>query len=445
MRGITRRKAIAGAAAAGLAAPALGHAQAGRAGLRGSTVVVNWPAHPHYDAAQPLLAEFTRETGIKVELDRMQYLRMHDKQVLEMSKPQGDYDVISYVVMWKTEYAARNFIEPLEPWFERTALAHPGYDRDDLITGYFENISLVGGPRGYLPGPGAKIYGIPFGAETGVLAYRRDILEKYAIAVPTTYDELLRACRTVKERERGMGGLTSRGQAGHQVTAGWLLHLTPHGGSVFDDAWRPVFNNAQGVRAAEVLKEIVDTGPPGIPSFGFGEMMNAFLQGQAAFYLDSISVFGPAKNPQASRIADRIGYAIHPKAVQHSAQTGGFGLAIPRNARNKDAAFVLIQWLTAKEQDKRIALAGGVASRWSTVRDAEARARFPEYAVLEEALKIANPDWRPIIPEWGELNEQVLGVALSEVITGRKAPKAALDEVVPKARAIMERGGYYKA
>jgi len=442
---VTRRAALIGAAAPLLAAPAIPRAQGARPNLRGRTVVVHWPAHPHYDVAQTLLADFTRDTGIRVELDRMQYLRMHDKQVLEMSKPQGDYDVISYVVMWKTEYVARRFIEALDPFMTNAGLADPAWDREDFITGYWENISLVGGPRGYLPGPGAEPYGVPFGAETGVLAYRRDILDKYSLPVPETYDQLLHACRVIKERERGMGGLTSRGQAGHQVTAGWLLHLTPHGGAVFDDAWRPAFNNEQGVRAAEVLKEIVDTGPPGIPSFGFGEMMNAFLQGQAAFYLDSISVFGPAKDARQSRVGDRIGYAIHPRAARHSAQTGGFGLAIPRNARQKEAAFTFIQWMTSKVQDKRIAMAGGVASRWSTVRDAEARARFPEYAVLEEALKIANPDWRPIIPEWGELNEQVLGVALSEVVTGRKAPKAALDEVVPRARQIMERAGYYRA
>ena len=33
---------------------------------KGTTIVVNWPAHPHYDAAAKLVPEFTRETGIKV-------------------------------------------------------------------------------------------------------------------------------------------------------------------------------------------------------------------------------------------------------------------------------------------------------------------------------------------------------------------------------------------
>ena len=442
---LTRRHALLLPAAAALAAPAILHAQTTTASLRGKTIVVNWPEHPHYDVARGLIPDFTAATGIKVELDRMQYLRMHDKQVLEMAKRQGDYDVVPYVVMWKTEYVARNFIEPLEPWFTRAGLADPAYDVQDLVTPYAENIGLVGGPKGYLPGPGAKLYGVPFGAETSVLAYRKDILDKHGIAPPATYDALLAACQVIKDKEPGMGGLTSRGQAGHQVMAAWLLHFTPFDGEFFDAKWQPHVQDAPGIRAAEILKTIVDTGPAGIPAFGFGEMQAAFLQGQAAMYLDSISLFGPVNDPKASRIAGKVGYAVHPKGNRYSGESGGFGMAIPRNSANKEAAFAFIQWMTSKTQDKRIAMAGGVASRWSTVDDAEVRGRYPEYAVLKDALKVANPDWRPIIPEWGEINEQVMGVAMSRVITGAISPKQALDEAAPKLREIMNRSGYYKA
>jgi multiple sugar transport system substrate-binding protein len=440
-------KALGALAAAGAQFPLIraAAAQDRHAKYRGTTIVVNYPAHPHYDQAEKLFSEFTAETGIKVERDKMQYLRLHDKQLLEMAKPQCDFDVAVYVVMWKTEYVAKNLLEPLEPYFANRSLADPAYDIKDLVTPYYENIGLVGGPKGYLPGPGAKLYGIPYGAETSILAYRKDILEKHGMKVPGTYDELLAACRTIKAKEPGMGGLTSRGQVGHQVTAAWLFHLTPHGGEVFDERWRPVFHNAAGVKTAEVLKEIVDTGPPGIPSFGFGEMMNAFVQGQAAMYLDSTAVFGVAQDPAKSRIAGKVGYAIHPKAVKYSGETGGFGMAIPRNARNKEAAFLFIQWMTAKAQDKKVTMLGGSASRWSTLDDPEAKKKFPEFVVLKEALKIANPDWRPIIPEWDELNQRVLGIALSDVITGKQGARQALTAAAPKAEEIMRRGGYYRS
>jgi len=68
---------------------------------KGQTVVFSIPSHPHYDAMMKILPEFTRETGIKVDVDRLAMARMKDKQLLEMAKPQGDYDLNCYVVMWK--------------------------------------------------------------------------------------------------------------------------------------------------------------------------------------------------------------------------------------------------------------------------------------------------------------------------------------------------------
>ena len=80
---------------------------------RGQTVVMSIPSHPHYDAMTKILPDFTAETGIKVELDRIAMNRMKDKQLLEMAKPQGDYDLACYIVMWKTEYAKKNLIVEL--------------------------------------------------------------------------------------------------------------------------------------------------------------------------------------------------------------------------------------------------------------------------------------------------------------------------------------------
>ena len=163
-----------------------------------TTIVVNFPAHPHYDAAKKLIPEFEKETGIKVEIDTLQYLRMHDKQVLEMSKSVGDYDLISYVVFWKTEYVSNDFIEPLAPFFEDPELVDPFYDMTDIIPAYLENIGLVGGEKGYLAGENARLYGIPFGAETSILAYRQDIFDKHQLTPPTSYSELLQTLEYLK-------------------------------------------------------------------------------------------------------------------------------------------------------------------------------------------------------------------------------------------------------
>lgn len=443
---ISRRDALKTtmAAAATLPFPYYARAQGtGWSKLKGQTIVVNWPSHPHFAVAKKLFPAFTDATGIKVEIDEMQYLRLKDAQILQMSKPKGDYDVIVYVIMWKTEYVQRKFLTELEPMFQNAELAMPDYDRGDIIKGYYEGLGLVGGPRGYLPGPGAKLYGLPFGAECSVLAYRKDLFAKHNIAVPATYDDMLKAARIIKDKEPGVGGLTQRAQAGHQVTAGWLMHLTPYDGLVIDDKFQPRVADAPAIKATEVYKEFIDTGPTGGAAFDFGQMMNAFLQGQAAMYCDSISVFGPAADETKSKIRDTVGYALHPKAVKHSGELGGFGMAIPTNSDKKAAAFAFMQWMTAKAQDVKVTAAGGQPMRFSTLDHPDVRKIYP-VEIYKENLKIANPDWRPIINEWTEISERVLGINLSNVITGKQPIKPAMEDAAAKIKAICERAGYYK-
>ena len=346
--------------------------------------------------------------------------------------------------MWKGEYVKKNLIRELEPFFKNAALADPGYDFKDLVPRYVENIGLVGGPKGYLAGPGAKLYGLPYGAETSILAYRRDVFAKHNLKPPETYAELEKLLPVLKDKA-GMGALTSRGQAGHQCVHAWLLHLNPLGGKVFDDKWNPRFNDAVGVQALKMLKLISDTGPVGIPGYGQGEMITSFLQGQAAMYLDSSLIFGQVNDPTKSKIGGQVSYVVHPKGVRYSSQSGGLGLAIPKNAKNADAAFLLLQWLTSKEQDKAVAKVGGVPTRNSTLNDVDMVRQYPEYITLRQQLEYSDPDWRPIIPEWDEINIQALGVAVSEALTGKKSPEAALNDMVPKVRAVMVRGGYLKA
>jgi multiple sugar transport system substrate-binding protein len=421
-----------------------GNAQASPyAKYAGTTLVINFPNIAYYNYAVKVIPEFTKETGIKVEIDKLEYMKMRDKQLLELSKPKGDYDLISYVIMWKSEYVSKGLLTPLAPFFTNPALANPAYDAADLVPAYVQAIGTVGGKKGYLPGPTASVYGVPFGTETSMFAYRKDIFDKHGWKVPKTYDEMLKLCKLVKEKEPGMGGLTMRGQAGHQVQHAWFNHLTPLGGEVFDDNWEPVFHKGGSIKAIKAMIEIVKTGPPGITTFEYGSMTAAFLMGNAAMYLDNTALPGQVRDPNTSKIIGKVGYALHPKGVKYSTETGGFGIAIPANSTKKEAAFLLLQWLTSKATDRKITQFGAMPNRLSTLKDPGMQKEYPEFIAVLENLKYANPDWRPLIPEWPEISMQYIGIALHEAITEKKTPEKAMTDVIEPVKKIMERAGYY--
>jgi multiple sugar transport system substrate-binding protein len=409
---------------------------------QGTRLVVNFPAHPHYNAVMKILPEFTKETGIEVEVDQLQYMKMRQKQTLELTKAKGDYDLLAYVVFSKADYVYADQLENLARYFMNPRLANPAYDAEDLIEGYVANIGIAGGQKGYLSGPTGSMFGLPFGSETSILGYRKDIFEKHNLSVPETYDELLDLACKIPQLEPGMGGLASRAASGHHASHAFLLHLAPLGGRIFDDNWNPTVNNAAGVKAAQALKTIVDCGAEGSRAFGFAEAGASFLQGRSAMFLDSTVFAGQVNDPSKSKVVGKIGWAPHPMGVRKGSQTGGFGIAIPKNAQNKEAAFLLMQWLTSKKADKLIALQGGNPSRYSTHSDADVNAKFPHMKVFGEALKNADPDWRPIIPVWGKINAD-LGTTLSKILTEDADIQSSLDGVAKRAKKIMQDAGYY--
>lgn len=407
-----------------------------------TTLVVNFPAHPHYNAVMQILPEFTKETGIEVEVDQLPYLKMRERQTLELGQEEGDYDLVAYVVFSKADYVYADQLENLARYFMNPKLADPNYDPDDLIDGYVYNIGFAGGNKGYLQGKTGSLFGVPYGSETSILGYRKDIFEKHGLKVPETYDELLDIACKIPELEPGMGGLSSRAASGHHASHAFLLHLAPLGGRVFDESWNPIVNNEAGVAAAGALKKIVECGPEGAASFGFGEALGSFLNGDTAMFLDTTVVAGQIDDPSKSKVVGKVGWAMHPMGVRRGSQTGGFGIGIPKNAENKEATFLLMQWLTSKHGDKLVALAGGNPSRFSTHADADVNAKFPHMATFGEALQHADPDWRPIIPVWGKINAD-LGTTLSKVLTEDLDIKEALDGVAERSKAIMDEAGYY--
>jgi multiple sugar transport system substrate-binding protein len=118
-------------------------------------------------------------------------------------------------------------------------------------------------------------------------------------------------------------------------------------------------------------------------------------------------------------------------------------MGVPTNAKNKEAGFLFIQWFTSKRIDRMLADMGGDPIRVSTMQDPVLQKKFPEYPALVKQLPYAETDWRPLLPEWGEMDSQIIGVAVNEYLTGNKSAQAALDGAAAKIEALLSRKGYY--
>ena len=67
------------------------------------------------------------------------------------------------------------------------------------------------------------------------------------------------------------------------------------------------------LQAVELLSEIMATGPAGIPTFAFNDIVNTFIDGRSAMYFDSTAVFGAVRASSQSRVNGKVAYALHPR------------------------------------------------------------------------------------------------------------------------------------
>jgi multiple sugar transport system substrate-binding protein len=113
---------------------------------------------------------------------------------------------------------------------------------------------------------------------------------------------------------------------------------------------------------------------------------------------------------------------------------------IPKDSRNKEAAWEFIVWATSPEMEKKLAYAMPGA-RYSSLNDPELRAKYVEYDGMLKSLPLAKG--RPRIPAYSELAD-ALEVALSEAMTGTKDSQTALNEANARFAEILKRWGYLK-
>ena len=257
----------------------------------------------------------------------------------------------------------------------------------------------------------------------------------------------LSALAMAKLAEAGIPAMTSRGKTGHQVTAGWLLHLAPLGGKIFDDQWNPVINSPEGVEAAQVMREIAQTGPKGIPTFGFGEASASFLQGESAMYLDTLKIAAMSRDPKLSKVDGKVGFALHPTGSRCGSETGGFAAGIPANSQNKEAAFLFAMWMNSEEISlQRVQLPYALRDpfRPNHFASEEYRSRWPsagEYLdILEQGANSGMLDLSLIqIDRYNEALRQ----GFSRLWSGED-PQEVLDKVAADWDALTDRIGVEK-
>ncbi len=314
--------------------------------------------------------------------------------------------------------------------YEEVGWLHP---LNDLIDKYQDeyDIADIGGLADLSVGD--MVYGIPMERNTRHLFYRPDLLEKYDLAVPDTWDDVIAACGVLAQEESIVLPFTL------QLHAGWAWRIEfsdlvlGYGGHLLNDDNTPAFNSEEGVMAIEKLREIVDAcmGDEGL-NYSIDDSQIGMATGDLAMAFTWASRAAAMDDPDFSDLVGQIEFAPAPRAYEGGpyAATGGTGagLSIPAemDADPEVAFLVIMEALDLASQAEAAKV--GVVSRTAVAAVADARYLPAVDATISGGVEgssapaisvVLNPifdQWLPRIMS-GEMSAQELLAATAAAYT----------------------------
>jgi len=363
-----------------------------------------------------IVPAFAKETGINVQIDTTDYVKLHDKQVLELIA--GKFDVYQIDQFWVINYVRNKWLEPLD------AAKIP-------VANYYPSLIKVGNING-------KQYVLPLSAIPVDYYYNKKAFAAAGLKAPDTWDEVLSDAKALTHPS-DQWGIAVRGERGNPITWSFLPILWSFGGKVFDEKWKPVYNNKEAVAAVEFFKKLNQYSPPGWHS---AQDVAALMQQGKAAQLTLMSVYnGAMDDPAQSKVVGDIVFTDMPKGPtgKRASILGLWTIGIASHSRNKDAAAQFLKYLSRFDVAKKMAFGGTVGATMPKIYTEPGAPRY--YPVLGRVLNYAQAP--PLIPE----SEQwflSIGTALQEALSGSKTSQQAMDDSVTQVTEIMKNAGYYK-
>src|SRR5688500_15347414 len=229
-----------------------------------------------------------------------------------------------------------------------------------------------------------------------------------------------------------------RAAQGNAAVADFMPIFWAFGAEMFDTNGQPQVNSQEGIAALKFMLELGKYSPPGYASFNADEVGAHLLQGTAAISINWPAWISAFNDASRSRVTGKMEFTVMPNGRNPGrAEIGNWLIAIPRDARNKEAAADFLLWATAAEQMKRSALRGNPPTRKSLFNDPELVAMFPAFPAQLRSLAKSKP--RPRTPFWNEI-ENVFGIYLSKANSGELSPEDAMNQANSEIAKIIERG-----
>jgi multiple sugar transport system substrate-binding protein len=308
---------------------------------------------PHVTSFRDVLAPaWNAATGGTLEVTAAPYDQLTSKQILDVQSGTGEFDVFDYFYFGLGDLVDAGALVDLTQWIDANA---DGIGVAGYLPSIYDPYTLLDDKR----------YGLPYDGDVHILFYNAELLDRYGVEPPTTWDEYddVAAKITTDARGAAYGAIVSGQQVPMILGCSYINRLTGYGGNLLDADGKPDLTSDASCAA---LQHLVDVAPVALPTplqVGFDQANQSFLSGQGALLDTWTDMALRAEDPTASKIAGRWGAVSLPvggtNTTPRTALDAGFGLGISTASQQQDAAAAFLNWATAGPQNLAVSSTAG--------------------------------------------------------------------------------------
>lgn len=387
--------------------------------------------HNWTDVIKPMIPEFEKQTGIKVNMESYEEQQLTPKLTTEFTSNASTIDVFMTRPLQEGRLFSKNkWYENLSPYLADTKKTPAEWDWKDFKKSAIDAVTLAG-----------TVYAVPIVTEGEIVYYRKDLFEKAGLKPPTTLEELEEAAKKLHDPANGIAGIVVRGQRNPSVTqfSGFLFSY----GADFLKNSKCVLDTPEALKAFQYYGRILKNyGPMGVTNMSWPQAQALFQSGKVAIWIDASTLVGPLMDKQKSAVYDKVAFTTFPAgpAGPKPYDVVPWALAVAAQSKNKDAAWEFAKWLTSKDiMNKAIAKQQTVA-RNSSWADKEATKNWPAgfAEVVSKTGQISLSYDRPLMTAVVEARDVIGDVIVKSIETGGTADLAPmLKDVVTKVNEML--------
>jgi ABC-type glycerol-3-phosphate transport system substrate-binding protein len=262
--------------------------------------------------------------------------------------------------------------------------------------------------------------------------YRTDLYEKLGLKPATTWDEWYSNAKTVAD-SGASGQLIGFGP---NVSWWWMTMVWSFGGELYDENLNPTVNSPEAIAAVDYMKKLLAVSPKGAITANGDEVTSKFLGENIGAMLNYSGYYGMALDPAINKNVGKFATAPMPKGASDITHLAGWNIGIPADAKNPDAAWAFLEFVLGKTNAKAYLESGAAAiGRKSIISDASLLGKNPYLPQLEIPAS-SRIERYPQIAVWPEFEVAAID-AVTKVLTGKTASKAAMDALNKKLESIL--------